>query len=176
MQMKLEHIKDDRVRFYYERYLSQREILRDFFKNLSDDNYDFCMLENEKRKTDTPRDSLAHILHFQLINFNGMKTGKLVYKSQGVDRYWKISRGELIAEMERIDRELFEYLAANDFDKDAVIVTPWGEQWNCLDILSGLRDHDILHIGWNLALMDFLNMPRYASLANYWGEGDENSF
>jgi hypothetical protein len=77
--------------------------------------------------------------------------------------------------MERIDQEMFEFLAAEDFEKDAPIVTPWGAEWNCLDILSGLRDHDILHIGWNLALMDLLEMPRYPSLVEYWGEGDENS-
>jgi hypothetical protein len=100
----------------------------------------------------------------------------LKYKSQGVDHYWKISRSELIAEMERIDRLFFEFLTDEDFNENAIIITPWGEQWNCLDISSGLRDHDILHIGWNLAHMDFLDIPRYASLANYWGEGDENSF
>jgi hypothetical protein len=176
MKMSLERIKDDRVRSSFGHYLIQRSILRDFFNNLSDDDYDFRMLENENRKADTPRESLAHTLHFQLINFSALKTGKLEYKSQGVDHYWKISRSELIAEMERIERLFFEFLTAEDFNENAIIITPWGEQWNCLDILSGLRDHDILHIGWNLALMDFLDMPRYASLANYWGEGDENSF
>jgi hypothetical protein len=134
------------------------------------------MKESDSRKTDTPRESLAHILHFQLINLNGMKAGKLVYESQNVDHYWKISRKELIAEMERIDGELFEYLTDEDFNKDTPIITPWGGEWSCLDILSSLRDHDILHIGWNLALMDFLDMPRFASLAAYWGEGDKNSF
>ena len=27
----------------------------------------------------------------------------------------------------------------------------------------------ILHIGWNLALMDHLNMARYDMLKQYWG-------
>jgi hypothetical protein len=34
---------------------------------------------------------------------------------------------------------------------------------------SGIRHHDILHIGWNLAVMDHLNVPRFESLIHYWG-------
>jgi len=40
---------------------------------------------------------------------------------------------------------------------------------NIVDVLFFLRDHDILHVGWNLALMDALNMPRYPALIQYWG-------
>jgi hypothetical protein len=29
--------------------------------------------------------------------------------------------------------------------------------------------NDILHVGWNLALMDHFNMPRFESLVQYWG-------
>jgi len=40
---------------------------------------------------------------------------------------------------------------------------------NAVDVLFFLRDHDILHIGWNLAVMDHLNVPRYPTLIQYWG-------
>ena len=37
------------------------------------------------------------------------------------------------------------------------------------------RDHDILHIGWNLALADHLDLPRLPSLSAYWGSGDADA-
>ena len=37
------------------------------------------------------------------------------------------------------------------------------------DAIFLLRDHDILHVGWNLALMDHLNMERFPSLREHWG-------
>ena len=40
---------------------------------------------------------------------------------------------------------------------------------NGIDLLFFLRDHEILHIGWNLAVMDYLDLPRYPSLIQYWG-------
>jgi hypothetical protein len=50
-----------------------------------------------------------------------------------------------------------------------LVEVPWGGKMNVVDVLFFLRDHDILHIGWNLALMDALNMPRYPALVQYWG-------
>lgn len=49
------------------------------------------------------------------------------------------------------------------------VEVPWGGRMNAVDLLFFLRDHDILHIGWNLAVMDHLNMPRFESLIQYWG-------
>lgn len=86
-----------------------------------------------------------------------------------------MSKAELVAEMERVDQAMFDYLTAANFDSNATVQAPWGEV-NGVDALYFLRDHDILHIGWNLALMDHLNLPRYEALVQYWGEGDENSF
>jgi hypothetical protein len=40
---------------------------------------------------------------------------------------------------------------------------------NLMDVLFFLRDHDILHVGWNLAYMDHLNLPQFDSLIQYWG-------
>ena len=37
------------------------------------------------------------------------------------------------------------------------------------DAIFLLRDHDILHVGWNLSLMDHLDMERFPSLREYWG-------
>jgi hypothetical protein len=40
-----------------------------------------------------------------------------------------------------------------------------GEPLPALRLLHGLNDHEILHTGWNLALMDHLQMERYPVLS-----------
>ena len=52
---------------------------------------------------------------------------------------------------------------------------PGGHNQAGIDLLFFLRDHDILHISWNLALMDLLNVPRFPSLSKYWGSGDKEA-
>jgi len=175
MKPDISSIKDPRVQFFYSMYWPQRQIVRDFFTHLTEEQFDYRMVDRPKRKSDTPRQSLAHILQVQLIFFNGVKTGKLEFKSMGVEHYWEMTREQLLAEMDRIDGEMFAYLTAEGFDSSASVEAPWAEM-NAVDLLFFLRDHDILHIGWNLALMDHLNVPRFASLSQYWGPGDEDAF
>jgi len=108
-----------------------------------------------------------------LIFFNGVKTGKLEFKSMGVEHYGQLSKEQLLAEMDRIEQEMFDYVTDEGFE--AIVQVPWG-QMEGVDVLFFLRDHDILHIGWNLAVMDHLNVERYPSLIENWGAGDEDSF
>jgi hypothetical protein len=71
--------------------------------------------------------------------------------------------------MECIDQEMYTFLTSEGFDSQCRVEVPWGGQMNAVDLLFFLRDHDILHIGWNLAYMDAFNMPRFPSLIAYWG-------
>jgi hypothetical protein len=87
----------------------------------------------------------------------------------GTEHYREMTKAQLLAEMERIDAEMFAYLTAEPFDSNRTVAVPWGGEMNAVDVLFFLRDHDILHIGWNLALMDHLNVPRFESLIQYWG-------
>jgi len=127
------------------------------------------MVDTPERKSDTPREGLAHLLYVQLVYLNAVKTGKLDFKSMGVEHYVRMTKEQLLAEMERIDQETWTYLTAETFDSQSKVDVPWGGQMNAVDLLFFLRDHDILHIGWNLALMDHLNVPRFESLIMYWG-------
>jgi uncharacterized damage-inducible protein DinB len=174
MQIDISSIQNPRVRFFYSVYWPQRQVLRDFFALLPEEQFDYRMVDTANRKSDTPTESLAHILQVQLVFLNGAKTGKLEYKPMGVEHYWQMTKEQLLSEMERVDSEMFAYLTAESFDSDRGIVVPWGEM-NVIDLLLFLRDHDILHIGWNLALMDHLDLPRYESLSMNWGSGDEDS-
>jgi hypothetical protein len=105
----------------------------------------------------------------QLVYFNGIRSGKLEFKSMGVEHYRQMTKEQLLAHMGRIDQEMLAYLTSETFDSEARVAVFWGGDMNAVDVLYFLRDHDILHIGWNLALMDHLNIPRFDSLIQYWG-------
>jgi uncharacterized damage-inducible protein DinB len=149
--------------------VAQHQIIRDFFTRLTEEQFDYRMVDTPDRKADTPRESLAHILYVQLVYFNSVKTGKLEFKSMGVEHYREMTKEQLLAEMERIDREMLAYLTAETFDSNRRVAVFWGGEMNAMDVLYFLKEHDILHIGWNLALMDHLNISRFESLIQYWG-------
>ena len=169
MRFDISSIKDPRVRVFYSLYGSQHQIVYGFFTCLTEEQFDYRMVDTPERKSDTPRESLAHILYVQLVYLNGVKTGKLEFKSMGVEHYREMTKAQLLAEMERIDEEMFTCLTGEAFDSSGTVDVPWGGEMNVVDVLFFLKDHDILHIGWNLALMDHLNVPRFESLIQYWG-------
>ena len=168
MKLDISAIRHPQVRHFYALYWPQRQIIHDFYTRLTEEQYDYRMVDRPERQADTPRQSLAHILYVQLVYMNGVKTGKLEFTSMGVEHYAQMTKDQLLAEMERIDEEMFGYLTAEAFTNPPVAVF-WGGTLNAVDVLYFLRDHAILHVGWNLALMDHLNMPRYESLSEYWG-------
>jgi uncharacterized damage-inducible protein DinB len=169
MKPDITSIKNLQVRAFYSLWWPQHQVIYDFFTRLTEEQFDYRMVDTPGRKSDTPRESLAHILYVELVYLNGVKTGKLEFKSMGVEHCGTMTKGQLLAEWERIDEEMFTYLTAETFDSQSTVDVPWGGKMNAVDVLFFLRDHDILHIGWNLALMDHLNVPRFESLIQYWG-------
>ena len=169
MQPDITSIKNPQVRQFYALYWPHRQILNDFYTLLSEDLFDYRMVDTPQRKSDSPRQSLAHILYVQLDYLTSARTGKLEFTSQGVEHYWQMSKDELLAEMERIDQDMFAFLTSAAFEPSAPVDVFWGGPMPAIDVLHFLREHDILHVGWNLAIMDHVNMPRYQSLVQYWG-------
>jgi len=169
MKPDLTSIKNPQVQVFYSLWWPQHKILHDFILQLAEEQFDYRMVDLPSRKADTPRESLAHILYVQLVYLNAVKTGKLEFKSMGTEHYRTMTREQLVAEWECIDEEMFACLTAEAFDSQRQVEVPWGGRMNAVDLLFFLRDHDILHIGWNLAVMDHLNVPRYESLIQYWG-------
>ena len=169
MELDIQAIQNPQVRTFYSLWWPQHKILYDFYFHLPEDQFDYRMAEIPERKSDSPRESLAHILYVELVYFNGVRNGKLEFKSMGVEHYRELSKEKLLAEMERIDADTLAYLTSEAFDPSQPVKVFWGGEMNPVDVLYFLRDHDILHIGWNLAVMDHLNIPRYESLIQYWG-------
>jgi uncharacterized damage-inducible protein DinB len=169
VKMQIDSITNQQVRQFYALYWPQREILHDFFSRLSESQFDFRMVATPERRADTPRESLAHILYVQLVYFDAVKSGTLEFKSLGVEHYREMTKAQLLAEWERIDEEMFAHLTGDGFDSNSHVAVFWGGDTNAIEVLYFLRDHAILHVGWNLALMDHLKMPRFDSLIRYWG-------
>jgi uncharacterized damage-inducible protein DinB len=169
MQIDLSSISDPKVRAFYALTWTQHRILWDFYTCLTEDQYDFRMVDTTDREADTPRESLAHILYVQLVYWNAMKTGALEFKSMGSEHHAQMTKSELLAEWERIDQAMFVSLTSSEFSSDRMVKVPWGGEMNAIDLLFFLRDHEILHVGWNLAIMDHLNIARFPSLIQYWG-------
>jgi uncharacterized damage-inducible protein DinB len=169
MKPDISSIKNPQVRVFYSLWWPQHQIIHDFICHLAEEQFDYRMVDSPSKKADTPRQSLAHILYVQLVYWNAVKTGKLEFKSMGVEHYETLTKEQLLAEWERIDHEMFAYLTCEAFDSQSLVEVPWGGRMNAVDLLFFLRDHDILHIGWNLAVMDHLDVPRFESLIQYWG-------
>jgi uncharacterized damage-inducible protein DinB len=169
MARAIETIADPQVKLFYTLYLPQSNILRDFYQRLSEDQFDYRLIDVPERRADSPRESLAHLLEYRLIVFNGVKTGTLVFTGMGSERYQQMTKDQLLAAWEQIEQELFTYLTDEHFESEAKVSTPWGTAMTAIECLYLIRDHDILHIGWNLALMDLLSMERFPSLMQYWG-------
>jgi uncharacterized damage-inducible protein DinB len=169
MKIDIASIKNPQIRVFYALWWPQHQILVDFTGYLAEEQLDYRMVDSSSRKADTPRESLAHLLYVQLVYLNAVKTGKLEFKDMGVEHYKALSKEQLLVEWESIDQQMFTYLTADTFDSQWQVQVPWGSTMKAVDLLFFLRDHDILHIGWNLAVMDHLNMPRFESLIQYWG-------
>jgi hypothetical protein len=169
LKIKLDSITHPAVRTFYALYWQQHQILREFFETLPEEHYDYHMVDTPERIAESPRESIAHILYVHRVFFEAIKTGKLEYRSLGMEHFSTLPKSNLLHEWEQIDTEVYAYLNAETYRPESPVEVPWGGSMGGLDLLFFLRDHDILHIGWNLAYMDHLNLPRYPSLIQYWG-------
>jgi uncharacterized damage-inducible protein DinB len=157
------------IQAFLDAYNPQRNIIRDFYEALPEKEYDFLLANKNGTKSDTPRQSLAHILEYRLLVLESIKTGKFEYKSMGVEDYYTSSKEYLLQEWDKHEKEFVEYCTSPDFDTSKRVEMPWGSSLNAEETLYLIRDHEILHVGWNLAFMDVLNIPRFQSMIDAWG-------
>ena len=107
-----------------------------------------------------------HILRTHGQYLAGVTSSRLSFAKRAAPS--DLTKAVLLAEMDRIEEETWGCLSDAGFDPDATVEAPWGEM-RAGDAIFLIRDHDILHVGWNLALMDHLNMERFPSLIEHWG-------
>jgi hypothetical protein len=162
------------ARNFWWRFMLNREVNREFYRRVPAERLDYRMVDTKTRRSDSPRESLLHQLYVVRNYVYSVKTGVMQW---GAEREalllapalqtWDKKR--LLAEMQRTEEELGRLLSLPDIDARTVKV-PWqDEPLPALRLLDGLNDHEILHTGWNLALMDHLQIERYPALSRVWG-------
>jgi uncharacterized damage-inducible protein DinB len=156
------------------RFRLNREVNREFYRRVPAEKLDYRMVDSKTHRSDSPRESLLHQLFVVRNYVHSVKTGVMQW---GPERErlllapalatWDKKR--LLTEMDRTEQELVELLALPDIDSRCVKVAWQDEPLPALRLLQGLNDHEILHTGWNLALMDHLQIERYPALTQLWG-------
>jgi hypothetical protein len=156
------------------RFMLNREVNREFYRRVPADKLDYRMVDTKTRRSDSPRESLLHQLFVVRNYVYSMKTGVMQWGEERgallmapALRRW--GKRRLLDEMQRTEQELVDLLALPDIESRTVKVGWQDEPLPALRLLHGLNDHEILHTGWNLALMDHLAMERYPALRALWG-------
>lgn len=80
------------------------------------------------------------------------------------------TKEELLGQLDAADEELINFLSSGE-NLNRMISVPWSkESVKAMATFWALNNHEILHNGWNLALMDHLGMERFESMRKTWGE------
>lgn len=169
--MDISAIKDSQAKVFIEQFLRDRGINREFYMRVPEDKFDFRMVDTPQRKSNSPRESLAHQIDTTRDYINGIKTGTLSFgiKYNDLVELQKLTKSDLLAKLDETKKELIDILSDSNISSKKVKV-PWSkEPIPAVSSLWGLDSHEILHQGWNLAIMDFLNIERFPALKEMWG-------
>ena len=155
-------------------FMLNREVNREFYRRVPADKLDYRMVDTKKRRSDSPRESLLHQLFVVRNYVYSVKTGVLQWGAERqallmVPALSRWGKQRLLEEMRKTEQELVDLLALPDIDTRTVKVGWQEEPLSAIRVLDSLNDHEILHTGWNLALMDHLQMERYPALRELWG-------
>ena len=162
-------VTDPKAKYFLDCFFVDREINRQFYKRMPEDKFDFRMVDTSERKSDSPRESLTHQTNVQRIYMKAVEIGKLKFGDYYNQKLKAKTKDELLKELDKADRELVELLANNNNLKKKIIV-PWNKNGiRVVDMFWVLDQHEVLHTGWNMAVMDHLNMERFPALKEIWG-------
>lgn len=169
--MDISKITNPEAKRFINSFLADREINREFYKLVSEDKFDFRIVDTPERKSDSLRESLAHQVDTTRDYINGVKTGVLSFgiKYDDLQKPIKLSKEELFNKLDQAEIDLITILEDPEIGNKRVKV-PWSnEPIPAIASLWGLDSHEILHTGWNLAIMDHLNITRFPALKRMWG-------
>lgn len=172
MTSSFEKVTNPEAKAFLEAFVRNREINRDFYKLVPEDRLDYRMVNSTERKSDSVRESLAHQIDTTRDYVNGIKTGELAFgiKYEDLSNLTQLTKKQLLEKLSETEKELVEILSEPNIGEKMVKVK-WSEQpILATSCIWSLNNHEILHQGWNLAVMDHLNIPRYPSLQAMWGK------
>lgn len=167
-------ITDEEVKRFLTLFLKDREVNKEVYRRIPEDKFDFHMVDTPDRQSDSPRKSLIHQIYVTRNHVNSIKTGMLQWGDKIYDQLMKgdfqsKSKAELLSLLEQTEQQLVNALKDPSLGSKTIKV-----DWNptpvpALTSLLSLDRHEILHQGWNLAIMDYLNIPRFPKLREMWG-------
>lgn len=154
----------------FDTFKAHRNINRTFFDLLEPKHYDYRMVSTEKITSNLPRENIARIIGVTRCYVDSLKSGELILSwRDNKDLY--PSQDHAKAEfLDLWDQEVngLESILVDETYK-GLINTYWGESAT-FGILDVLKNHEILHIGINLTIMDHIGMERFNELIEMWGE------
>ncbi len=171
MNFDLTKITDSEAKRFFTVFTLYRKINREFFEKVPENKFDFRMVDNEKVKSDSIRESLAHMINLHRSYIYRCKNGQGDWKRSSIyDQTLKtLSKTELLIEHDRALQELYEFLC-NENNYNLLVEVPWNQEpITAVKYLWGMNDHEIFHNGWNVAVMDHLKIERFDSLKQMWG-------
>jgi len=146
-------------------FTTNRKINCEFYERVSEDDFDFRITE----RSDSVRESLAHQINVEKAYLAAIVTGELIFRKSYDESLKHADKEFLLFRLDSLDKELAQLLSDEaTYTKQAK--TPWApEGMPVPEMLWGLNNHEILHTGWNLAVMDHLGIERFPSLKKMWG-------
>ena len=168
--MDISKVTDSKAKTFLSAFLANRQINKDYYDLVPEDKFDFRMVNTKDIKSDSPRENLAHQIQVQEDYTNAIIKKSLSFSAKPKSKYLKMTKQELMSKLEEADKKLIDVLSDEKSLQPKVSV-PWNKDGlDPIDMLWALNEHEILHTGWNLALMDHLGIERFPSLANMWGK------
>lgn len=170
--MDITTIEDHDVQRFLRTFLKDRGINKEIYNRIPKEKLDYRMIHTDKRKSDSPRESIAHQVYVTRKYLYALKIGTLKFDGvvdKKLSNPQHMSKEELIRELESTDKELLNLLTTPGIKRKKIKV-PWSQEpVPVLECLYALDSHEILHTGWNLALMDHLNIERFPLLKSVSG-------
>lgn len=167
--MDISKVTDPKARDFLQTFFIHREINREIYKKIPEGKFGFRMVDTPERKSDSPRESLVHQINVQKTYMKAVEIGELRFADYYKGKLKVKSKDALLKELKKVDKELIKILTNKENLKRKIIV-PWNKKGiGVVEMFWGLNDHEILHTGWNLAIMDHLNIERFPALRKMWG-------
>ena len=169
--MDISKITNINAKAFFDQFLINRNINLEFYQQVPEHNLDYRMVDNPNRKSDSPRESIAHQITTDRQYLDAVKSGELNFGIEYDDlkKASKLTKQELLHKLEADTQKLIELLSDEE-NCDKKITVPWSKvPIGVISMLYGLDSHEVLHTGWNLAIMDHLNIERFPALRETWG-------
>lgn len=171
--MDVSKIENPVARAFSEQFFASRAINREFYDRVPENKLDYRMVDTQDRKSDSPRESLTHQIYVTRKYIYGVRTGSLAFDGVTSKELPKkpeeMTKDELLAQLDEAGQELLVLLSEPDLAAKKVKVTWSKEPVPAIQALGGLESHEVLHTGWNLAIMDHLGIERFPELKEMWG-------